>query len=153
AVIQVLHRAREYLGDRYDSIADAVRASPVKFADETGWRVDGVNSWVWDFLTTQEVYVTIEESRGGGIPKQFFDDAHSDDVLVSDDYAGYKKLAMHHQSCWAHLLRKSREAAADKTASEEVKHLHTQLTALFPVLSETVSHPFDHAEREQVYQE
>jgi len=55
ALIQILYRAKEYLGWKYDLIQDAVRASPVKHADETGWRVDGITSWVWAFLTKKEV--------------------------------------------------------------------------------------------------
>ncbi len=153
ALIQILHRAREYLGEKYDTIRDGVRGSPVKHADETGWRVDGVNSWVWAFLTKKEVYLTIEESRGGGIPKRELEGTHTDDVLVRDDYAGYKKLPLQHQSCWAHLLRKSHEAVEEKGASKEVKFLHKVLKQLFETLQHTIQQPFDKTMRERIYQE
>lgn len=152
-IIQILHRARDHLGVKYTKIRDAVRASPVKHVDETTWRVNGKNAWMWDFLTTKEVYLTIEETRGGGIPKKELDGVHEKDVLVRDDYAGYKKLPMQHQSCWAHLRRKSKDAAADKNASFEVKILDAKLKDLFNLLSSTVLEPFEKVERELVYKE
>lgn len=152
ALVQILQRARDYLGEKYDQIRDAVRASPIKHADETGWRVDGINSWVWAFLTKKEVYLTIEESRGGGIPKRELEGTHAEDVLVRDDYKGYQKLPLKHQSCWAHLLRKSHEAVEDKQASEEMKELHGALKALFGILHQTVQQPFQKQTRMSIYQ-
>jgi transposase len=149
ALIQILTRAREYLGWKYDLIRDAVRASPVKHADETGWRVDGINSWVWAFLTTKEVYLTIEETRGGGIPKRELEGMHHEDVLVRDDYKGYQKLLCQHQSCWAHLLRKSHEAVEEKEASVEMKELHSILKRLFVLLQESLKKPV--AQRKALY--
>ena len=152
-IIQILHRARDHLGEKYIKIRDAVRASPVKHADETGWRINGQNCWMWDFLTKQEVYLTIEETRGGGIPKRELEGMHEDDVLVRDDYGAYKNLPLKHQSCWAHLRRKSRDSANDKDASLEVKKLDSQLKNLFNLLSSTVSKPFEKVERAKVYQQ
>ena len=151
-IIQILHRARDHLGQKYIKIRDGVRASPVKHADETSWRVNGQNCWMWDFLTTKEVYLTIEETRGGGIPKKELKYSHRDDVLVRDDYAAYKNLPLKHQSCWAHLLRKCRDSVNDKSASIEVKKLDGQLKKLFKLLSGTVLEPFDITQREIVYQ-
>jgi transposase len=149
ALIQILYRAKKYLGWKYDLIRDAVRASPVKHADETGWRVDGINSWVWAFLTKKEVYLIIEESRGGGIPKRELEGAHADDVLVRDDYKGYQKLPLKHQSCWAHLLRKTHEAVEEKGASQEMRELHSILTDLFVLLKQSLSIPV--AQRKRIY--
>ncbi len=152
-IIQILHRARDHLGEKYKKIRDGVRASPVKHADETSWRINGQNAWMWNFLTTKEVYLTIEETRGGGIPKRELAYSHRDDVLIRDDYAAYKNLPMQHQSCWAHLRRKSRDNAEDKDASLEVKKLDKILYELFDLLSTTVSKPFEKAERARVHQQ
>ena len=40
---------------------------PVKHADETSWRIKGLNGWLWAFLTKTAVYYTIEHSRGKGV--------------------------------------------------------------------------------------
>ena len=69
---------------------DRIRASPVVHADETGWRENGVNGYVWTFSTPTERYFL---RRGRG--KEVVDEALGDSsdrvggrrftgVLVSD---------------------------------------------------------------------
>lgn len=151
-VINLLLKARLWLGTAYDQIKDEIRASPIKHADETSWRVLGINSWIWGFMTKQHIYLTVEQSRGKGIPEEVLANSDHQDILIRDDYAGYSKLPLKHQSCRAHLLRKSHEASTDVNASEEVKQLHQTLKGLFNLLDETVKRSFDLNERENFYQ-
>lgn len=150
-IIHLLHKTKGWLGTQYDQIKTAIRSSPVKHADETGWRVAGINSWIWGFMTKREVYLSVEESRGKGIPEEILKNSHPEDVLVRDDYAGYTKLPFKHQSCWAHLLRKSHEAAIDQNASEEVQVLHQTLKKQFTLLDETVKQPFNQTDRKLIH--
>lgn len=150
-IINLLHKTKEWLGNQYEQIKLAVRASPIKHADETGWRVMGINAWIWGFMTKREVYLSVEESRGKGVPEEILKNSHPEDVLVRDDYGGYTKLPLKHQSCWAHLLRKSHEAAVDINSSEEIKTLHQTLKELFATLDEVVKQTFSKQIRKQVY--
>src|SRR3989344_4584631 len=88
-IVDLLHRTKKWLGPEYEKIRQAIRASPVKHADETGWRVEGVNHWIWTFLNHNSVCYQVEEGRGKGVPHEFFKDSHpvDEDVLVHDDYA------------------------------------------------------------------
>lgn len=151
-LVNQLARASQYFGKSYKKILKEVRAAPVKHADETGWRVNGVNNWCWAFLKQDAVYYTIEETRGKGIPERIFKDCHPSDVLVRDDYAGYKKLSFVHQSCWAHLLRESHKEVTQKTASEEMKALHAKVKAIYQMLAQTVSKPFITEQRQPIHQ-
>lgn len=101
-IVQILHRTKEWLGPEYTKLKQTIRASPLKYADETGWRIHGVNNWIWTFLSKDAVCYQVEESRGKGVPHEFFKDSHPADVVVHDDYAAYKNIPVHHQSCWAH---------------------------------------------------
>jgi len=152
AVVKILKRTKEYFGNKYGEILTQIRAAPMKHADETGWRINGVNSWVWAFLSKDAVYYTIEETRGGGVARKILAASKPTDVLVRDDYAGYKNLSFNHQSCWAHLLRKSHEATREEHASEEMKKLHKTLKDLFALLSEDLTRPFDRKQRKELYQ-
>lgn len=152
-IVLLLHRTKTWLGSKYDQIKAGVRASPIKHADETGWRVEGINSWVWGFMTKQQVYLSIEESRGGGIPEEILKGSSQEDILIRDDYKGYTKLPLKHQSCWAHLLRKSHEAAVDKQASGEIKLLHQKLKELFVLLEISVKQPLGKTERKTTYKQ
>lgn len=152
-LVLFLRRTSQYFGKPYKEILKEVRAAPVKHADETGWRINGINTWCWAFLKQDAVYYTIEETRGKGVPEKIFKNCHPEDVLVRDDYAGYKKLPFMHQSCWAHLLRESHKEVIQKTVSEEMKELHQQIKDIYERLSLAVSKPFNETERQTVYEE
>lgn len=99
----VLHRVAQQGAAAVVQIQAQVQASPVVHADETGWRENGHNCYVWTFSTPSERYFVC-----GGRAKGMVDAAlgeHFDGVLVTDFYAAYNHYAGLHQRCWAHLLR------------------------------------------------
>lgn len=81
----------------------AIRASPVVHADETGWREDGVNRYLWTFSTPTHCYYT-SGSREKGMVDTVLGPEFSG-VLVSDFYAAYDHYDGVQQKCWVHLLR------------------------------------------------
>ena len=141
--VDMMHRGREWFTPRYNELLEIIRKSPVKHADETSWRVEGVNHWVWGFFTEKESYYAIHNTRGKGVPQKALAGSHPHDVLIRDDYGGYTKLPMKHQSCWAHLLRKSHDAAVYPNASQEVIQLHEKLKLMYESLNQINSSPFD----------
>lgn len=151
-IVDILKRTKIYLGTDYSNLLKAIRSSPVKHADETGWRIAGINGWLWAFLTKNEVYYTIEETRGGGVAKAVLEDSKGSDVLVRDDYTGYKNLKMNHQSCLAHLLRKSKEETLQKNCSKQMQKLHLELKQIYQDLSEIILKPFNLRLRKLAYQ-
>lgn len=151
ALVNMMHRAREWLGPYYDRILEEIRKSPVKHADETQWRIDGMNYWLWGFFIEQAAYYVVEESRGKGVAEENLKYSHPEDVLVRDDYGAYKNLPMKQQSCWSHLLRTSKETATDPNASTETKVLHNHLQRMFKELSTDLTMPFNNKGRERLY--
>ncbi|MBU4304830.1 MAG: transposase [Candidatus Omnitrophica bacterium] len=91
-LVNMVHRARDWLGPYYDKILEEIRSCPVKYADETVHRIDGINQWLWGFFTRERAYYVIEESRGKGVAEKYLRGSHEDDVLVRDDYGAYTKL-------------------------------------------------------------
>jgi hypothetical protein len=151
SLVDMMHRAREWMGERYDDLLEQIRSSPVKYADETSWRREGVNLWLWGFFTDKHAYYTIEESRGKGVPERVLKGSHPEDVLVRDDYGAYMKLSMLHQSCWSHLLRESHERDSRPEASPEVKKLHEKLKTMFLSLEKIIEQPFVLKDRKIAY--
>jgi hypothetical protein len=86
------------------SLLERVRGSPAVCADETGWREDGENGYLWTFSTPTLRYFVYDRSRAGAVPKEVLGEEFAG-VVVSDFYAGYNKLEGIHQRCWVHLLR------------------------------------------------
>ena len=110
------------------------RGSPVVHADETGWRENGVNGYVWTFSTPTERYFL---RRGRN--KEVVDEALGADfagALVSDFYAAYHHYDGPKQRCWAHLLREIHDLRAlyyrDKQLAQwadAVHRIYRQATA------------------------
>jgi len=144
---------KKYLKSDYNKILDHVRGSPIKHADETGWRINGINTWVWAFLTKNDVYLSIEESRGRAIPEEKLKGSDEQDVLIRDDYGGYKNLPMVHQSCWAHLLKEARFERESKTATKEIFLLEVKLKEIFSKLKTETEDVFDQDKRDILYRE
>jgi transposase len=80
-----------------------VRASPVVHGDETGWRENGRNGYVWTF-STPTARLFVRGSRAGSVVDAALGPAFAG-VLVSDFYAAYDHVPTAKQRCWAHLLR------------------------------------------------
>jgi len=51
------------------TILTAIRAGPYVHVDETGWRLNGKNHWLWAFITEKLAHYRIEPSRGKTIIK------------------------------------------------------------------------------------
>ncbi len=81
----------------------AIRASPVVHGDETGWREDGRNCFLWCFATPTHRYYACG-SRAKGMVDAVLGSAFTG-VLVSDFYAAYDHYDGLQQKCWVHLLR------------------------------------------------
>lgn len=150
AIQNILHNLQTKFAPKYKELIKEIRNSRVKHADETGWRIAGQNAWCWMFSSQKSILYTIEETRGKAVPQKILGE-NPQGVLVRDDYAGYKKLPMEQQSCWAHLIRVSRELADKETASEEMKNLDQTLKEMFVGLSDITNKEFVQAERDQVY--
>ena len=109
-LVGVIHRVARQAQGELGSIRERIRGSPVVHADETGWRENGVNGYVWTFSTPTERYFL---RRGRN--KEVVDEALGEEfagALVSDFYAAYHHYHGPKQRCWAHLLREIHDLRA-----------------------------------------
>ena len=87
----------------YRAIRDRIRGSPWVHADETGWRQNGVNGYLWSFSTPTDRYFVRR-----GRHKAVVDEVLGADfcgVLCCDFYGAYHHYPGLKQRCWVHLLR------------------------------------------------
>ena len=103
-----------------------VRASPVVHGDETGWRENGRNGYVWTF-STPTARLFVRGSRAGRVVDETLGPDFAG-VLVSDFYAAYDHVPTEKQRCWAHLLRDvhalRQQYPADAALAKWAKKLH-----------------------------
>ena len=103
AIVSAIHRTAQRAQPAVAAILERIRASPVVHADETGWRQDGNNGYVWTFRTPTHRYF-LRRGRGKTVVDEALSDSFSG-VLVSDFYAAYHHYDGPKQRCWVHLLR------------------------------------------------
>ncbi len=103
-IVEKLKDAEAIFGKDYEAITIMIQEAMAVYADETGWRMDGKNWWLWVFVTARGVQYTIEDTRGKGVPAYHLGNK-TDRVIISDGYAGYQNLPGDKQQCWVHLLR------------------------------------------------
>jgi len=122
----IAQRGQSYLED----LAKQVRDSSYVNADETGWRENGQNGYLWSFSTPLIRYFLYDRSRAGKIPRDFFGEGFYGHV-VSDFYGAYNGIGQMNQRCWVHLLRDLKKLSQlypdDKSVQDWVK----QIVALY----------------------
>lgn len=103
-IVELLHRVGKHAEPVLAGIKAEIRASPAVQADETGWREDGENGYIWCACTPTLRYYEYHHSRAGEIVKDLMGPDFAG-VLGSDFYAGYNSHQGVHQRCWVHYLR------------------------------------------------
>jgi transposase len=107
-IVELLHRIKEQMQPQLDALKLEIRASPAIQADETGWREDGLNGYIWAVSTPTLRYYEYHHSRGGEVVKHLIGEDYGG-VLGSDFYAAYNIHQGLHQRCWVHFLRDGHE--------------------------------------------
>jgi len=88
----------------YEGIKLSIRHSSYVNADETGWRVNGDNHWLWIFTNKDATLYHIDESRGGKVVTNILGEKYRG-VLGCDFLSAYNELdAEAKQRCLAHFL-------------------------------------------------
>ena len=115
---EVLHRVSEWAKPIVVEILRRIRGSPDANADETGWREDGINGYLWSVSTGAERFYYFHRRRAARIIRHILG-GKFEGVLGCDFYKGYDWYLGPKQRCWAHLLRDMKKLVEkDASASE-----------------------------------
>jgi transposase len=115
-----------YYKGEYDRIRDHIRESEAVNVDETGWRINGVNNWLWVFVTEDAAFFKIDRRRSGDVPIEVLGEDF-DDVVISDFFSAYNRLTCRKQKCWVHFLRDAKKNAQN---SEEAQKFYKTVKRL-----------------------
>jgi transposase len=117
-VVQAIARQARALEPTYQALSVAVRHSGAIAPDETGWRVAARKQWLWAFVGDDGVTVYLIAGRGYEDAKQILGEDFSG-VLERDGWAPYRSFKQaRHQTCYAHLLKRSGELIEDSVAGQ-----------------------------------
>src|SRR3990172_1853805 len=103
-IAEVLHRVADCAEGEVESILRDIRGSPYANADETGWREDGINGYLWSLSTPGARFLYFVKSRAGWVVKRLLGLCFAG-VLVCDFYKAYNCYSGPIQRCWVHFLR------------------------------------------------
>jgi len=89
----------------YQALIKSLKTESFIHADETGWKVNGDNHWLWKFSNKKVCVSHIDRSRGQKVVEKIVGDKY-DGVLISDFLSAYNKIkARGKQRCLIHILR------------------------------------------------
>jgi hypothetical protein len=116
-----------------EELQEQVQRSAILHADETGWREDGQNGYVWVFSTPGEEalrYFHYDHSRGQKVVEEVLGERFQG-VLGSDFYGGYNGYRGRHQRCWRHLLGDLHDLKAEHPDEATVQEWAQAVRALY----------------------
>lgn len=132
AINDCVVKIAEKLEPSYDKIESEIKNEDYAYSDETSWPVNGMRWYLWLFVTTNFVFIKIQNSRARKILIEIFgEDYHGG--IISDCYKVYDNFAGWYQKCWVHLLRKAKFEAEKYPKKnivkfyEQLKHFHKEM--------------------------
>ena len=90
-----------------DDLKLGVQRSRIVHGDETGWRENGQNGYIWTFSTPGENairYYEYDRSRSQAVVRRILGEEFRGH-LASDFHGAYNEYGCKKQRCWPHLLR------------------------------------------------
>ncbi|EQD74810.1 transposase (ISH10), partial [mine drainage metagenome] len=107
-VDKMLARAGKLFAPAVEAITTAIREGKEVVVDNTGWRVDGVNHFLWDFIAPEvkAALFVVDRSGGHGVPERVLP-GNPEQTVVCDGgtcfnpLKGKKRL----QRDWVHIRR------------------------------------------------
>ena len=149
AIVRAVHQVARQAQPAVDRILERIRGSPVVHADETGWRQDGANGYVWTFSTPAQRYF-LRRGRHKEVVDEVLDESFSG-VLVSDFYAAYHHYPGLKQRCWVHLLRDIHDLKSLYPKDRQLARWAAAVHHIYSV-SKSFAHP-QARQRQQVQQQ
>ena len=106
-IVGILHRVSNLTKPAYDETLNSIKLSRFICADETGFRENGANGYLWNFASQNKQIILYRKSRGSKVVTEILGEEGRDyqGVIVSDFYSAYNEFLGFHQRCWAHYLR------------------------------------------------
>jgi transposase len=115
-IVKQIKRLGQWLGKQYHRLKLALRLAGVVHADETGWRTNGRNGYLWTLTNADHTLYHVDRSRGSEVIVELLGKAFgaAGQTLVSDFYAVYDQFDASQQKCLTHLLRELRDTIAKR---------------------------------------
>jgi len=126
----------------YEDLKEKIRAASVIHADETYWREDGENKYLWYAGNQDIAFFHIDKHRSAEVATSILGDSF-DGLLITDRYAAYNAVnAKDRQTCLAHIITTTKEIKEELLLRKKEEQPHTVLAfcdALSALMKKTCS--------------
>jgi hypothetical protein len=129
-ISEIIARTSSKFDEAYDDLKTQLLDESHLHVDETGWRLDGKNGWLWSFSNPGVSVYVIDPSRGQGVVEDVLG-AVFGGVLSTDFYGAYHKIQCLKQKCWAHILRDLHNLREKHPRNLEVTYFASRLKCFF----------------------
>ena len=127
----ILRQLSEALGDYYEELVIKIKEALTKNIDETSWRINGKNYWLWIFINKELALYVVRKRRSSKVPIGILGNQEGK-TAISDRLSAYNELAKvsgcEQQVCWTHLLRNSKDLAEHY---QEAKYVHKRMKYIY----------------------
>lgn len=127
-IINTCNKLAEFLGDDYEQLRTELLNEKALNCDETSWRKNGKNNWLWNFVGKKVAFFTIDRSRSHTVPERVLKGYTG--IVSSDFWSGYNSLPCVKQKCWVHLKRELRRVQ-QRNKSKEFASFKRRLDRLY----------------------
>ena len=124
-LVDSLTRFAEYLGPEFERIRQEIRETAYTHIDTTGWRINGRNKVLWDFISEKHTLLLVRDTKAQGIVYQTLGRDYKG-VSITDCAREYDYLGWRQQKCWSHFL-----AFTKKLESGEGTYLHKRVKLIY----------------------
>ncbi len=104
ALAKMLARSHKPFAKQKLAIIERLRRAEMVACDETGIRIEAVNSYQWVFLSPDAVVHEARMSRAAQVVRDVMG-GHKPNIWLSDAYSAQQNHGAHQQTCLAHLAR------------------------------------------------
>ena len=130
-IYNILRQLSEAFGDYYSELEEKIKKSLAKHIDETSWRINGKNYWLWIFINKEIALFVVRKKRSSKVPIEILGNQEGK-TIIDDRFSAYNEFAKvsgcEQQICWAHLLRNSKDLAEHY---KEAKYIHKRMKYIY----------------------
>ena len=135
-IYNILNKLNVAYGEYYNSLVIRIRNATSKHIDETSWRINGKNNWLWIFINQEVALFIIEKQRSSNVPIETLGNQEGK-FATTDRHSAYnvlvEKTGCLQQVCWTHLIRNSKDLAEHYP---EAKYIHKRMKYIYRTAKE-----------------
>jgi len=136
-ISQIITRLGMLFSGKFEELKQEMRELAVSYTDETGWRTNGKNKWLWTFINEKIAIYKIDKSRSHKVALDILGKDYSG-IVSADRYCTYntleEKTNCKQQKCWTHILRNSKDLAEHY---KEAEYVHRRLKQIYKATIES----------------